>query len=69
MFESEHTELPRHMVDLVCCLQENSLDDNSIIDICMRLYGKTERIERMILFLSLVHRTAGEIVSYANSLA
>lgn len=68
MFECEHTGLPRSIVDLVCCLQENSLDDNSIIDICLRLYGQAERTERMILFLSLGRRTAGEIASYADSL-
>lgn len=69
MFESEHTQLPRNMVDLVCCLQENALDDDSIIDICMRLYGQTERIDRLILFLSLGYRTAGEIESYAEGLS
>lgn len=69
MFESGHTNLPRNIVDLVCCLQENSLDDNSIIDICLRMYGHKERTERMILFLSIGNRTAGEIVSYADSLA
>ena len=69
MFESEHIELPRNVVDLVCCLHENALDDESIIDICMRLFGHEEMTERMILYLSLCNRTSDEIVSFVNSLA
>lgn len=68
MFESEHNGLPQYIVDLVCCLQENSLDDGSIIDMCMRLFGHEKKTERMILYLSLGNRTFEDIELFINSL-
>ena len=54
-------ELPKHIVDLVCSLEEQDVDDNEIIRWCLCFLDSPQASSEATLYLELADRSINDI--------
>ena len=60
-------ELPGHIIDLVCSLEEQAVGDNDIIRWCIHLMDKPKEASLVTMFLGTSDRTHVDITKLVET--
>lgn len=62
------TELPAYILDLVCCLEENSANDEFIVNVVLRVMSNRRKVHQLINYLQTGSRSESSILQTLQEL-
>lgn len=62
------TELPAYINDLVCCLEENSTDDEFIVNVVLGVMANRRKVHQLINYLQTGFRSETSILQTLQEL-